>query len=53
MLEQMDLTKKLSKEAYREKIEELEDTLAALQRSCRNLNIPVILVFEEIGRAHV
>ena len=46
MLEQMDLTKKLSKEAYREKIEELEDTLAALQRSCRNLNIPVILVFE-------
>lgn len=46
MLEQMDLTKKLSKEAYRERIEELEDTLAALQRSCRNLNIPVILVFE-------
>lgn len=46
MLEQIDLTKKMSKEVYQEQMEQMEEELAALQRDCKALGIPVILVFE-------
>ena len=46
MLEQIDLTKKMTKEAYQEGIDSLKARLAGLQRECRSLGIPVILVFE-------
>ena len=46
MLEQIDLTKKMTKEAYQEGIDSLKERLAGLQRECRSLGIPVILVFE-------
>lgn len=46
MLEQIDLTKKMSKEVYQEQMEQMETELAALQRECKALGIPVILVFE-------
>ena len=34
MLEQIDLTKTMEKEAYREEIAQMELTLARLQRAC-------------------
>ena len=43
MLEKVDLTKKMSKEEYKEKMETLELELGHLQRECK----------EQIGRAHV
>ena len=46
MLDQIDLTKKMSKEVYQEQMEKMESELAALQRECKALGIPVILVFE-------
>lgn len=46
MLEQIDLTKKMPKEVYQEQMEQMESELAALQRECKALGIPVILVFE-------
>lgn len=46
MLEQIDLTKKMPKEVYQEQMEQMETELAALQRDCKALGIPVILVFE-------
>ncbi|MCI6421310.1 MAG: polyphosphate:AMP phosphotransferase [Blautia sp.] len=46
MLEQIDLTKAMGKEAYKEKMEVLEPCLARLQRECKELGIPVLIVFE-------
>lgn len=46
MLEQIDLTKKMSKEVYQEKMEKMEEELAGLQRECKTLGIPIIIVFE-------
>ena len=46
MLEQIDLTKKMPKEVYQKQMEQMETELAALQRECKALGIPVILVFE-------
>ena len=46
MLEQIDLTKKMPKEVYQKQMEQMETELAALQRDCKALGIPVILVFE-------
>lgn len=51
MLEQIDLTRKLEKEEYQQKMEEMEPALARLQRVCKALGIPVIVVFE--GLAHL
>ena len=49
MLEQIDLTRKLEKEEYQQKMEEMEPALARLQRECKALGIPVIVVFEGFG----
>lgn len=46
MLEKIDLTKKMSKKEYREKMEKLERELGALQRKCKELGIPVMIAFE-------
>lgn len=49
MLENLDLTKKLSKTEYKEKMQELEPALGRIQRECRELNIPVMIAFEGYG----
>jgi len=46
MLEHIDLTKSLSKSAYREAIEPLQWRLGELQRAARSAGVPVIIVFE-------
>lgn len=49
MLEKVDLTKKLSKEEYKEKMPQLEAKLGRLQRECKSLGIPIMIVFEGFG----
>lgn len=49
MLEKVDLTKKMSKEEFKQKMPELEQKIGRLQRQCRDLNIPVMVVFEGFG----
>lgn len=49
MLENLDLTKKLNKTEYKEKMQELEPKLGRLQRECRELKIPVMIAFEGYG----
>lgn len=49
MLEKVDLTKKISKEEYRTKMPQLEAKLGRLQRECKALGIPVLIVFEGFG----
>lgn len=49
MLEQIDLTKKISKKEYRKLMEELSAKLSLLQRECKNLKIPIVVLFEGIG----
>ena len=51
MLEKVDLTKKISKEKYKEKMPQLESKLGRLQRECKALGIPVLIVFEGFGAA--
>ena len=51
MLEKVDLTKKLSKEEYKEKMPQLEAEIGRLQRECKALGIPVLIVFEGFGAA--
>lgn len=51
MLEKVDLTKKLSKEDYKAKMPQLEARLGRMQRECKSLNIPVLIVFEGFGAA--
>ena len=50
-MEQIDLTKKLSKKEYKEKMEQLQPQLAQLQRTCKSMGIPVMIVFEGFGAA--
>ena len=49
MLEKVDLTKKLSKEEYKEKMSQLEAEIGRLQRECKALGIPIMIVFEGFG----
>ncbi|HJC81310.1 MAG TPA: polyphosphate:AMP phosphotransferase [Candidatus Mediterraneibacter excrementipullorum] len=49
MLEKVDLTKKLTKEEYKEKMPQLEARLGRLQRECKALGIPIMIVFEGFG----
>lgn len=49
MLEKVDLTKKLLKEEYKEKMPQLEARLGRLQRECKALGIPIMIVFEGFG----
>ncbi len=46
MLELIDLSKKLSKEVYREVFPELEMRLGECQRAARAAGVPVVVVFE-------
>lgn len=49
MLEKVDLTKKMSKEEYKAKMPMLEARLGELQRQCKSMKIPVMIVFEGFG----
>lgn len=49
MLEKLDLTKSLSKDKYKKKMEVLEPKLGRLQREAKDLNLPVMIVFEGFG----
>ncbi|MCC8151794.1 MAG: phosphate--AMP phosphotransferase [Lachnospiraceae bacterium] len=51
MLEQLDLTKSMTKEDYKKRMEVLESELSRLQRECKAAKIPVIIVFEGFGAA--
>lgn len=51
MLEKVDLTKSMTKEEYKAKMPMLENRLGELQRQCKTLNIPVMIVFEGYGAA--
>ena len=51
MLENVDLSKKLSKEEYKEKMSHLETRIGQLQRECKALKIPIMIVFEGFGAA--
>ena len=51
MLEKVDLTKNISKEEYKKKMPELEAKLGRLQRECKAMGIPVLIVFEGFGAA--
>ena len=46
MLEHVDLTKRISKEAYKEIFPDMEIRMGELQRAARAAGVPVILVFE-------
>ena len=46
MLEKTDFSKQLSKEEYKLKMSVLKPRLGELQRQCRQLKIPVMIVFE-------
>lgn len=49
MLENLDLNKKLSKKEYKELTDKLSPRLAELQRTCKELQIPVMVIFEGWG----
>lgn len=51
MLDQIDLTKKMEKEEYKERMAKMTPQLAKLQRECKELGIPVMIVFEGFGAA--
>ena len=51
MLEKVDLSKKLSKEEYKERMSHLETRIGQLQRECKALKIPIMIVFEGFGAA--
>ena len=46
MLEQIDLARKVTKEAYKAQMDTIELKLGALQRDAIELGIPIIVVFE-------
>ena len=51
MLEQVDLSKKIEKEEYKVVVPDLELRLGELQREAKNLNIPVLIIFEGLDAA--
>lgn len=51
MLEKTDFSKQLSKEEYKLKMSVLKPRLGELQRQCRQLKIPVMIVFEGFDAA--
>ena len=51
MLEKIDLTKKMGKKEFKQRMDVLTVKLGILQRQCRDLKIPVIIVFEGFGAA--
>lgn len=51
MLEKIDLSKKLDKKESKKQMDMLGARLGELQRECKSLGIPVIIVFEGFGAA--
>ncbi len=51
MLEKINLSKKMDKREFKETMNVLTARLGMLQRECRELGIPVIVVFEGFGAA--
>ena len=51
MLEQIDMTKKMSKKEFKTRMDELEPQLAKLQRVCKEKKLPVMIIFEGFGAA--
>ena len=51
MLDQIDLTKKMEKDEYKARMEQMTPRLSRLQRECKELGIPVMIVFEGFGAA--
>jgi len=51
MLEQLDLNRKISKKKYKEVTDTFSPKLAEIQRSCKQLGIPVMIIFEGWGAA--
>lgn len=51
MLEKVDLEKKMGKKEYKTLMENLQPRLAEAQRKCKELGIPVMIVFEGMGAA--
>ena len=49
MLEKVDLTRKMPKDEYKSRIPELELELGKLQRECKAMGIPVMIMFEGFG----
>lgn len=49
MLEQIDLSKKMGKKEFHKQMDVLGVEIARLQRECKNLKIPVMIVFEGFG----
>lgn len=49
MLEKIDLSKRIGKDAYKERIREQSEKLGELQRRCKEAGIPVMIVFEGLG----
>ena len=46
MLEKLDLSKKIAKDVYNEKMAELRLRLGELQRQAKDQELPVVIVFE-------
>ena len=51
MLDQIDLTKKMEKDEYKARMEQMTPRLSRLQRECKELGIPVMIVFKGFGAA--
>ncbi len=51
MIENMARSKNIPKREYKSKVEDLRLQLAQLQRQCKELNIPVMIVFEGLDAA--
>lgn len=49
MLEKIDLDKTLTKEEYKELMPSLQLELGRLQRECKELQIPIMIIFEGFG----
>lgn len=51
MLEKIDLSKSVDKEIYKKVMKEESEKLGLLQRECKSVGIPVIIVLEGMGAA--
>ena len=51
MLEQLDLTKTMGKDEYREKMQKLMPEVSMLQRECKELGHPIMIAFERYDAA--
>lgn len=51
MLEKVDLQRKMGRKEYKSRMDELQPKLAYLQRACKELKIPVMVIFEGFDAA--